>query len=142
MRVLSLFDGIACGRVALERAGIPVDLYLASEVDKLAIQITRSNYSDIVQLGNAHTLDGTQLTPVDLLMGGSPCQGFSIAGQGRAFDDERSALVFDFIRILDECKPAYWLLENVLMKQEHIDFISFLLGQTPLLIDSAVFSAQ
>jgi DNA-cytosine methyltransferase len=142
MNVLSLFDGISCGRVALERAGLKVDNYLASEIDKHAIKIAQKNYPDTRQLGDVRELNGKHWPPIDLLLGGSPCQGFSLAGKGLNFNDKRSKLFFEFVRLLGECKPKYFLFENVKMKQEYQDVISACLGVQPIMIDSALVSAQ
>jgi len=142
MNILSLFDGISCGRVALERAGIEVDNYYASEMDEHAIKISRKNYPDIKQIGNVLNVDATKLGKIDILMAGSPCQGFSFAGKQLAFDDPRSKLFFEFIRIMKECKPTYFILENVKMKQEFLDVISELVGLHPILINSNLVSAQ
>ena len=124
MKVLSLFDGISAGQVALERAGIECDYY-ASEIDKYAIKVTQANYPGTTQLG-----DVTQLKnqPCDLLLAGSPCQGFSFAGKQLNFDDDRSKLFFEFIRIKEESQPEFFLLENVRMKQEYQDIITEHLG--------------
>ena len=113
MNVLSLFDGMSCGRIALERLGIPVDNYYASEIDKYAIQVSQANYPDIIQVGDVTELDTSTLPKIDLIMGGSPCQGFSFAGKQLAFDDPRSALFFEFVRCVEELKPKYFLLENL-----------------------------
>lgn len=142
MIVLSLFDGISCGQVALERAGIEIDLYLSSEIDKYAIQITQKNYPNTIQLGDIRNIKGKDLPEIDLLMGGSPCQGFSFAGKQLNFEDPRSALFFEFVRILEECKPKWFLLENVKMKKEYQDIISEFLGVEPILINSSLVSAQ
>jgi len=142
MNILSLFDGISCGRVALERAGITVDSYYASELDENAIKISRRNYPEIKQIGNVLNVDATRLGEIDLLIAGSPCQGFSFAGKQLAFEDPRSKLFFEFIRIMKECKPKYFLLENVKMKQEYLDIITEHVGVAPLLINSSLVSAQ
>ena len=145
MKVLSLFDGMSCGRIALERAGIEVDLYLASEVDKYAIQISDKNYPDIIQIGDVTRVNKHnqhKLPEIDLLIGGSPCQGFSFAGKGLNFDDPRSKLFFEYVRLLKECEPKYFLLENVRMKQEFQDVISDHLGVQPININSSLVSAQ
>jgi len=145
MNVLSLFDGMSCGRLALDRAGIPVDAYFASEIDKYAIQVAKANYPDTVHLGDVRdvmwpeTFEGMK---IDLLLGGSPCQGFSMAGKRLNFDDPRSKLFFEYVRILKECKPKYFLLENVRMKQESQDIISEYLGVQPVAINSNLVSAQ
>jgi site-specific DNA-cytosine methylase len=142
LNVLSLFDGISCGQVALERAGIQVDKYYASEINKYAIQVTQKNYPNTIQLGDITKIDGKQLKNIDLLIGGSPCQGFSFAGKQLNFNDIRSALFFEYVRLLKECKPTYFLLENVKMKKEHQDVISKYLGVEPIEINSALVSAQ
>jgi len=140
--VLSLFDGMSCGQIALNRAGISYGKYYASEIDKHAIKVTQHNYPDTIQIGSVTEIKGTDLPQIDLLIGGSPCQGFSFAGKGLNFDDPRSKLFFEFVRILKETKPKYFLLENVKMKQEFQDIISEQLGVKPILINSSLVSAQ
>lgn len=142
MNVLSLFDGKSCGRVALGRAGIKVDKYFASEVDKFAIRIAQKNYPDTIQLGDVIDVKGQALPKIDLLIGGSPCQGFSFAGKQLNFADPRSALFFQFVRLLEETKPKYFFLENVKMKKESQDVISSYLDVEPIKINSALVSAQ
>ena len=142
MNVLSLFDGMSCGRIALDRLGIPVDKYYASEIDKFAIQVSEANYPDIIRLGDVCDVKAEDLPKIDLLIAGSPCQGFSFAGKQLAFDDPRSALFFEFVRLLKECKPKYFLLENVRMKKEFLDIISEQVGCEPIFINSALVSAQ
>jgi DNA (cytosine-5)-methyltransferase 3A len=142
MNVLSLFDGMSCGMIALERLGIPVDNYYASEIDKYAIQVSQANYPDIIQVGDVTELDTSTLPKIDLIMGGSPCQGFSFAGKQLAFNDPRSALFFEFVRCVEELKPKYFLLENVRMKKEYLDVISEYMGVEPIMINSALVSAQ
>ena len=142
MNVLSLFDGMSCGRIALDRLGIPVDKYYASEIDKYATQVSEANYPDIIRLGDVCGVKAEDLEPIDLLIAGSPCQGFSFAGKQLAFDDPRSALFFEFVRLLKECKPKYFLLENVRMKKEFLDIISEQVGCEPIFINSALVSAQ
>ena len=144
MNVLSLFDGMSCGQIALNRAGIKYDAYFASEVDKYAIKVTQANYPNTVQIGDVTQVDHTRLPfgGIDLLMGGSPCQGFSFAGKQLNFDDPRSKLFFEFVRLKDELKPKYFLMENVPMKQESQDIISEYLGVKPVMINSSLFSAQ
>lgn len=141
MKVLSLFDGMSCGQIALERTGIPVKKYYASEIDKHAIKVTQHNYPHTIQLGDVQNLDGQEYD-VDLLLGGSPCQGFSFAGKQLNFDDPRSKLFFEYVRILEESEPTYFLLENVRMKQEYQNIISDMLGVQPILINSKDFSGQ
>ena len=108
MNVLSLFDGMSCGRLALDRLGIEVDKYYASEIDKYAIQVSQANYPDIIQIGDVCDVKAEDLEPIDLILAGSPCQGFSFAGAQLAFDDPRSALFFEFVRLLKECNPKYF----------------------------------
>ena len=142
MNVLSLFDGMSCGMLALDRLGIKVDKYYASEIDKYAIQVSQANYPDIIQVGDITKLDLSTLPKIDLVMGGSPCQGFSFAGKQLAFDDPRSALFFEFVKCVDTLKPKYFLLENVRMKKEYLDIISEYMGVEPIFINSSLVSAQ
>ncbi len=142
MNVLSLFDGMSCGRIALERVGIEVDNYFASEIDKYAMQIAKKNYPDTAHIGSVLEVKATNLPKIDLLIGGSPCQGFSFAGKQLNFNDERSKLFFEYVRLLEECKPKYFLLENVKMKREYQDIITRYLGVEPILINSSLVSAQ
>lgn len=142
MNVLSLFDGMSCGHLALDRAGIPVDTYYASEIDKHAIAVTMHNYPDTVQLGDVTQWREWDLPKIDLLIGGSPCQGFSLAGKQLAFDDPRSKLFFEFVACLKHFKPTYFLLENVRMKKEHMQVITDMLGVEPIMINSNLVSAQ
>jgi DNA (cytosine-5)-methyltransferase 3A len=142
VNVLSLFDGMSCGQLALQRAGFEVDIYMACEIDKYTMQITRKNFPNTIQMGDVCALRGENLPPIDILMGGSPCQGFSFAGKQLNFKDPRSALFFQFVRLLRETKPKYFLLENVRMKQEYQDVISEHLGVKPIMINSALVSAQ
>jgi DNA (cytosine-5)-methyltransferase 3A len=133
---------MSCGQLALDRLGVKVDMYLAAEIDKYAMSIAKKNYPNTVHLGDVTKLRGMDLPKIDLLMGGSPCQGFSFAGKQLNFDDPRSALFFEFVRLLEETKPKYFLLENVRMKQEYQDVISEHLGVKPIMINSALVSAQ
>ena len=157
LKVLSLFDGMSCGQLALQRLGIEVDTYYASEIDKYAIQVTQANFPETIQVGDVCQLKAEDYQDVDLILAGSPCQGFSFAGKQLAFDDPRSALFFEFIRLLKEIKPKYFLLENVKMKQQFQDVITEqvsacypdfeggdLFGSQikPILINSALLSAQ
>jgi len=142
INVLSLFDGISCGQIALERQGFDIDNYFASEIDKYAMQITMANYPNTKQLGDVRNVTAENLPNIDLLIGGSPCQGFSFAGAGLNFEDERSKLFFEFVRLKNELKPKYFLLENVKMKQEFQDIISEQLGVKPIMINSSLVSAQ
>lgn len=153
MNVLSLFDGISAGQVALERAGIKVDKYYASEIDEYAIKVTQKNYPDTIQIGDVTKVSYENgilkyenamqdIGRIDLLIGGSPCQGFSFAGKQLNFEDERSKLFFEYVRLLNEVKPKYFLLENVKMKKEYQDVITKYLGVEPIEINSALVSAQ
>ena len=140
--VLSLFDGISCGQMALKRAGLTPRVYYASEVEKSPMHITKKNFPSTIMLGDVRNVVADDLPHVNLLMGGSPCTGFSFAGKGLAFDDPRSALFFEFVRLLKECSPDYFLLENVMMKKEFKDIITEHLGVEPVMINSALVSAQ
>ncbi len=149
MKILSLFDGISCARVSLERAGIPVELYYASEVDKYAIQISQKNYPDIIQVGDVKDLNGSKfhgisLPRIDLLIGGFPCQDLSIAKKDRkGLSGDRSGLFWEYVRILKEVKPKYFILENVnSMPKEAKDTITKELGVEPIMINAALVSAQ
>ena len=148
IRVLSLFDGISCGMVALERANIKVDKYFASEIDKNAIRVSKNNYPQIIQLGDINNWKNWNIdfSSIDLLIGGSPCQGFSFAGKQLNFQDDRSKLFFVFVDILNyikiKNKKAKFLLENVTMKKEYQDIITQYLGQNPVEINSRKVSAQ
>jgi DNA-methyltransferase (dcm) len=142
INVLSLFDGISCGRVALNRAGVSYSNYFASEIDKYAIKVAQKNYSDTIQLGDIISWRDWNLPTIDLLIGGSPCQGFSNAGDGLNFSDPRSKLFFEFVNILKYLKPKFFLLENVKMKKEWQDIISEKVGVQPILINSSLVSAQ
>ena len=142
MNILSLFDGMSCSQIALNNLGIKYDNYYASEVDKYVIKVTQANYPNTIQLGDVRNIKVSDLPKIDLLVGGSPCQGFSFAGKQLNFDDERSKLFFEYVRILREVKPKYFLLENVLMKKEYQDVISKELGIEPIMINSSLLSAQ
>ena len=151
MKVLSLFDGMSCGQIALNRLGIKVDKYYASEIDKYAIKVTQANFPETIQIGDVCDIKAEDYQDVDLIMAGSPCQGFSFAGKQLAFDDPRSALFFEFIRLLKEIKPKYFLLENVKMKKEYLQVISeqvsscypeIPFGVEPIFINSSLVSAQ
>ena len=142
INVLSLFDGISCGQIALERVGIEYDSYFASEIDKHAIKVTQTNYPNTIQLGDVTQVFAKDLSKIDLLIGGSPCQGFSFAGKQLAFDDPRSKLFFEFVRLKNECNPTYFMLENVKMKKEFEIIISKYMGVAPIEINSALLSAQ
>jgi DNA (cytosine-5)-methyltransferase 3A len=165
MNVLSLFDGMSCGQQALQRAGIKVDKYFASEIDKYAIQVTMANFPDTKQLGSVVYVDGYSLPKIDILIGGSPCQSFSFAGKrkGMATKDEQeiltlehylqlkkegfefegqSYLFWEYMRLLNEVKPKYFLLENVMMGEKWEKVLSKAIGVKPIMINSALVSAQ
>ena len=142
---------MSCGRIALDQLNIPVEKYYASEIDKYAMQVSQANYPEIIQVGDICNLDAKDYQDVDLMLAGSPCQGFSMAGKQLAFDDPRSALFFEFIRLLKEIKPKYFLLENVRMKKEYLQVISeqvsacypeIPFGIEPIFINSSLLSAQ
>ena len=141
INVLSLFDGMSCGQIALNRVGIKYDNYYSSEIDKYSIQVTQHNYPDTIQLGDITKLDGKQLPKIDLLIGGSPCQSFSNAGNGKGFEG-KSGLFWEYVRIFNEVESTYFLLENVKMKQEWRDIITKELGVEPIKINSNLVSAQ
>lgn len=165
MNVLSLFDGMSCGQQALERAGIKVDKYFASEIDKYAIQVTMANFPNTIQLGSVVNVDGYSLPKIDILIGGSPCQSFSFAGKrkGMSTKDEQEILTLDhylelkaegfefegqsylfweYMRLLNEVKPKYFLLENVMMGEKWEKVLSKAIGVKPIMINSALLSAQ
>lgn len=142
MNVLSLFDGMACGRIALERCGYNVTNYFASEIDKYAMKVAKANYPDIQHLGDVRSVITDDLPDIDLLIGGSPCQGFSFAGRHLNFEDQRSRLFFEYVRILEETQPRYFLLENVRMSKESERVISEFLDCEPITINSNLVSAQ
>lgn len=148
MNILSLFDGMSCGRIAAERAGFNVENYYASELDKYAITVTQANWPNTVQLGDVTKWREWDIdwSSIDLLIGGSPCQGFSFAGDQLAFGDPRSALFFVYEDILNHIKTVNpsvkFLLENVRMKKEYLNVISNRLGVDPVFINSSLVSAQ
>jgi len=144
MNVLSLFDGMSCGQIALNKLGVKYDKYFACEIDKYAMQVTQHNFPDTIQLGDVQfvTKETFGNHKIDLVVGGSPCQGFSFAGKMLNFDDARSKLFFEYVRLVKELKPKYFLLENVKMKKESQDIISEYMGVEPIEINSSLVSAQ
>ena len=148
MNVLSLFDGMSCGQIALEKVGIKVDKYYASEIDKWSVAITRYHYPDTICLGNILNWKKWDIdwSKIDLLIGGSPCQGFSYSGDKLAFNDPRSRLFFEYVDILEHIRKqnpkVKFMLENVRMKNKYLDIISAYLGVFPIMINSSVFVAQ
>lgn len=141
MNVLSLFDGMSGGQLALNRAYIEYDNYYAAEIDVNSIKVTQHNYPNTIQLGDVKNVKGCDLPSIELLIAGSPCQSFSTLGDGTGFNG-KSGLFWEFIRILNEVKPKYFLLENVVMKKEWRDIISTQLGVQPIKINSNLVSAQ
>ena len=146
MNVLSVFDGMSCGQIALIELGFKIDKYYAAEIDKPAITQTQHNFPNSIQLGSVTDVKAKDLEKIDLLIGGSPCQGFSFAGKQLNFDDPRSALFFEYVRLWKEIKAinpnAVFLLENVNMKKEYLRVISEYLGVFPVRINSNLVSAQ
>ena len=144
--VLSLFDGISCGRIALERAGIKVGEYFASEIDKYAIQVSKANWPGIVQLGDVTKVKAADLPKIDIIFGGFPCQAFSFSGKRLNFDDPRGKLFFECVRLLKEVREqnpdVFFLFENVKMKKEWQDAISAELGVEPHFVNSELVSGQ
>ena len=142
MNVVSYYDGMSCGQIALDKLGIKVDNYFAYEIDKYAIEIAKKNYPNTKHKGSVIDVDFDSLPKIDLLIGGSPCQGFSTAGKELNFEDPRSKLFFEFVKAKDKLKPKYWMLENVGMKKEFRDIISKYLGAEPIFINSSKITAQ
>ena len=143
MIVLSLFYGMSGGQLALQKAGLQVDKYYSCEIDEYAQSVTRYNFPDTIFLGDVTKVDFSKLKDIDLVIGGSPCQDLSFAkGNGKGLEGSRSSLFYKFVEAIEVCKPEYFLLENVKMKQEWKDIISDLLGVQPIFINSADFSAQ
>jgi DNA (cytosine-5)-methyltransferase 3A len=144
INVLSLFDGMSCGQIALDKLGVKVNKYFACEIDKYAMQVTQHNFPDTIQLGDVQfvTKETFGNHKIDLIIGGSPCQGFSFAGKMLNFDDSRSKLFFEYVRLVKDLKPKYFLLENVKMKKESQDIITEYMGVEPIEINSALVSAQ
>ena len=150
INVLSLFDGVSCAMVALEKQGIPVGIYCASEIDKYATQVSQNNYPNIIRLGDVKNVQRYNLDlllpniKIDLLIGGSPCQDLSIAKNNRkGLKGERSSLFWEYVRILKDVKPKYFILENVAsMPKEAKEVITQALGVEPIMINAALVSAQ
>ena len=143
MRVLSLFDGICCGHLALERAGSKIDSYDAYEIEKSAIKATQANFPDVVHHGDVTKEDFTKYKgKVDIIIGGFPCMDVSMAGKGAGLKGARSGLFYEFLRAMEECQPKYFLVENVVMKKEWENIITSCLGVEPIEINSSLVSAQ
>lgn len=144
MNILSLFDGISCAYQALQKAGIKINKYYASEIDVNAIIVSKQNHSDIIQLGDVKEINGSLLPKIDLLIGGSPCQDLSIAKKDRqGLEGSRSSLFWEYVRILKETKPTYFILENVAsMSKNDKQTITDALGVEPVKFDASLVSAQ
>lgn len=145
MKVLSLFDGVSCGQLALNNIGVVPECYYASEVDRHCITVTSKHYPNTIHMGSVTGVTKAVVGDIDLLMAGSPCQGFSNSNQtstDRGLEHPHSKLFFEFLRVLGEVKPKYWLLENVRLKAEWLDLLNGYLGVTPVVINSKVVSAQ
>ena len=143
MNTLSVFDGMSCGQIALQKLGITPDNYFASEIKPHAIELTQHNFPNTIQLGDITKIDISKLPKIDLLIGGSPCQDFSAANKEKlGLEGTKSRLFYEYVRLLKGCKPTYFLLENVVMKQEWQDVISDILGVKPIMINSSLVSAQ
>jgi DNA (cytosine-5)-methyltransferase 3A len=140
--VLSLFDGMSCGQIALNKLGIKYENFYSSEIDKHPMKVTQHNFPNTIQIGDVTQIKGENLPKIDLLIGGSPCQGFSFSGKGLNFEDPRSKLFFEFVRLVKETNPRYFLLENVKMKKEYEQVITDYLGVEPIEINSSLVSAQ
>ena len=141
LNVLSLFDGISCGQIALHKLGIKVNKYYASEINKNSILITKKNYPNTIQLGDVRNIQTSELPKINLLFGGSPCQSFSTIGNNKGFQG-KSGLFYEYVRLLRKINPTYFLFENVRMKKEWQDIISTELGVEPIVINSSLVSAQ
>jgi DNA-cytosine methyltransferase len=142
LNIFSAFDGSGIAKYCFNKADIKINNYFASEIDKYPISVAMINNPDIIQIGDIKNITKSTLPKIDFIIGGSPCQGFSIAGKQLNFNDERSRLIFEYIRLVKEYKPEYFLLENVLMKKEYQDIISEMLGVNPIMINSSLVSAQ
>ena len=140
MNILSLFDGISCARIALEKLNTPITNYYASEIDKYAIKVSQKNYPDIIHLGDIRDIKASELAKIDLLIGGSPCQDLSNAQNGLGLDGKKSGLFYEYIRLYEELNPSYFLLENV--KNRWGDLMSDIIGVDFVEINSSLFSAQ
>ena len=146
VNVLSLFDGASCGQVALLRSGFKINKYFASEIKKSSINVTQKNYPNTVQLGDVTKIKASDLPKIDIMIGGSPCQGFSFAGKQLNFDDPRSKLFFEYVRVLREVREinpnVIFILENVPMQKIYRDVITTILQVGPTFINSNKLSAQ
>lgn len=142
MKILSLFDGISCGRVALQRANISVEKYYASEIKEIAIKCSKDNWGDIEYIGDVTKVTKDMVGEIDLLIGGSPCQNFSSIGNGLGLEGEESKLFFEYLRLLKEVKPKYFILENVKMSKVNKKKLDDMLGVVGIDINSSLLSFQ
>ena len=146
MNVLSYYDGISCGQIALNKSGIKYSNYFAAEINKYAIKVTNHNFKKTIQLGDVTKINVEELPKIDLFIGGSPCQGFSLAGKQLNFEDERSKLFFEYVKSLNKLRDKNpdlkFLLENVNMKSEFKNIITDFIGVEPILVNSSLVSAQ
>lgn len=141
LNVLSLFDGMSCGQIALNKAGIKYDKYFAAEIKKHAIETTQINYPETIQLGDVTKVFAKDLPKIDLLIGGSPCQDFSSQNKERkGLAGIKSNLFFEYLRLLVECEPKYFLLENVIMLPEHFAKLSNYMQIYPVEINGSLVS--
>lgn len=146
MNILSCFDGISCGQVALKRLNVKVDNYFASEIDKFAIKVTQHNFPNTIQLGNIRLINVDDLPKIDLLLGGFPCQAFSTIGLQKGFEDNRASLLYNLLdikeKLLEKNPNLHFLFENVIMKKSYLEEVNALIGCEPIRIDSRLVSAQ
>lgn len=142
MNVLSLFDGLGGAKLALQSLNIPIENYYASEIDKYALVVNEHNNPDTIMLGDVTKIDYSSLPKIDLLIAGFPCQAFSIAGNRQGFDDPRGQLFFEVIKAMKALQPKYFLFENTRMKKSFLDEITALVGVEPIMINSALLTAQ
>lgn len=142
MKILSLFDGISCGRVALQKANINVEKYFASEIKDIAIKCSKDNWNDITHIGDVTKVTKEMVGEIDLLIGGSPCQNFSLIGNGKGLEGEESKLFFEYLRILKEVQPKYFILENVKMSKVNKAKLDEMLGVVGIEINSSLVSFQ
>ena len=140
MNVLSLFDGISCARIALERNKIPIDNYFCSETDKTCLEVSKTKFPNNIFLGDVKSINAKKLPKIDLVIGGSPCQDLSHAFKGTGIKGSRSSLFFDFLRVRDKFNPKYFILENVRNKWR--EYMDHEVGVHGIEINSMYFSAQ
>ena len=142
LNVLSVFDGISCGQIALARAGITVAEYFASEIDENAIRVTKARWPETVHLGNIKAFDVDALPPIDLMLGGMPCQSHSVGGKRDGLQAETGKLLYDLVRIKNQVKPTYFLFECTYIPKKDLNTINKLIGVEPIKLNSSLVSAQ